>query len=95
MRVASIRGMDTHPTYPNIMVACEGTGRILIIDFILKSILNSFELRGFHLLHPQFSLNPGDCRFSKDGKYLVVSTEYGSISVFGYDLKNFYDTCPS
>jgi hypothetical protein len=47
------------------------------------------------LLHPHFALNPGDCRFSNDGRYFVVSTEYGSVSIFGYDLKNFYETCPS
>jgi len=74
IKVASVRGLDTHPIYPNIVAICEGTGRILILDFLLKTILNTFELRGFHLLHPQFSLNPGDCRFSKDGKYFVVST---------------------
>lgn len=74
MKVASVRGMDAHPIYPNIVLVCEGTGRILILDFLLKSIINTFELRGYHLLHPQFFLNPGDCRFSKDGKYFVVST---------------------
>lgn len=74
IKVASVRGMDTHPTYPNVAVICEGTGRILVIDFLLKTILNTFELKGFHLLYPYFSLNPGDCRFSKDGKYFVVST---------------------
>jgi hypothetical protein len=74
IKVASVRGMDAHPTYPNIVVVCEGTGRILVIDFLLKTILNTFELRGFHLLHPHFALNPGDCRFSKDGQYFVVST---------------------
>lgn len=42
IKVASVRGMDTHPTYPNIAVVCEGTGRILILDFLLKTILNTF-----------------------------------------------------
>jgi hypothetical protein len=42
IKLASVRGMDTHPIYPNVVLICEGTGRILMMDFILKTILNTF-----------------------------------------------------
>lgn len=95
MRVSSVRGLDAHPYYPNIVVICEGSGRILLFDFILKTVINVFELKGFHLLHPQYPLTPADCRFSKDGLSFVVSTESGTVSIFGYAIKSFYGLCPT
>lgn len=42
MKVASVRGLDAHPYYPNIVVICEGTGRIILFDIILKTVVNLF-----------------------------------------------------
>lgn len=45
-------------------------------------------------MHPQFRLIPSECRFSQDGLTFIVATEYGSISIYGYDSKIFYSMSP-
>jgi hypothetical protein len=67
----------------------------LLFDLFLGCIVNIFEERGFHILHPQFSLVPTECRFTKDGLSFIVSSEYGSVSLYGYDSKIFYGLSPS
>lgn len=72
--LSAIKAMDSHPNYPNIILICEANGRIILFDIFLKCIVNIFEERGFHILHPQFNLIPGDCKFSQDGFSFLVST---------------------
>jgi hypothetical protein len=31
----------------------------------------------------------------KDGLSFIVSSEYGSVSIYGYDIKKFYNLCPN
>ena len=45
-------------------------------------------------MHPQFQLIPTECHFTKDGLSFIVATEYGSISIYGYDSKNFFVGAP-
>lgn len=87
--------MDAHPYYPNILLICEAEGHIILFDLFLTCIVNVFEERGYHILHPQFSLIPTECRFAQDGLTLIVGSEYGSVSLYGYDAKPFYSLCPS
>lgn len=89
-----IRAMDPHPTFPNILLICEADGHILLFDIFVGCIVNTFEERGFHILYPQFQLIPTECHFTSDGLSFVVATEYGSISLYGYDDKSFYTMTP-
>ena len=72
--LSSIRAMDSHPVYSNIMVVCDSFGKVMIADIYENYIINIFEERAFHLNHPSFCLVPSDCRFSQDGMYLLVAT---------------------
>jgi bromodomain and WD repeat domain containing protein 1/3 len=94
LRVGGVRAMDAHPIYPNILLICEAEGHIILFDLFLGCIVNVFEERGYHILHPQFSLIPTECRFTQDGLSFIVSTEYGSVSLYGYDSKLFYALTP-
>lgn len=38
---------------------------------------------------------PSECRFSQDGLTLLVATEYGNFSIYGYDVKDFYQIYPT
>jgi hypothetical protein len=89
-----IRAMDAHPCYPNILLICEADGHILLFDIFLGCIVNTFEERGYHILHPQFQLIPTECHFTKDGLSFLIATEYGSVSLYGYDSKHFYTGSP-
>lgn len=86
--------MDAHPYFPNILLIGESDGHILFLDIFVGCIVNTFEERGFHLLHPQFQLIPSECHFTKDGLSFIVATEYGSVSLYGYDSKCFYAGTP-
>jgi len=66
--------MDAHPTYPNILLICEADGHVLLFDIFIGCVVNSFEERGYHILHPQFQLIPTECRFTKDGLSFLVAT---------------------
>ena len=57
-------------------------------------IVNTFEERGYHILHPHFHLIPTECHFTADGLSFLVATEYGSVSLYGYDSKAFFSTVP-
>ena len=87
--------MDAHPYYPNILLICEAEGNIILFDIFIGCVVNAFQERGYHILHPQFQLIPTECHFSKDGLSFIVATEYGSISIYGYDSKIFYTTAPT
>lgn len=93
--LASIKCMDSHPIFPNVMLICDGNGKILLADIYENIILNIFEERAFHLLYPEFCLSPSECRFSQDGMTFVVGTDYGNVSLYGYDLNDFYHIYPT
>lgn len=40
--LSSIRAMDRHPIYENIMVVCDSYGKIIIIDIYENYIVNIF-----------------------------------------------------
>lgn len=86
--------MDAHPTYPNILLICEADGHVLLFDIFIGCVVNTFEERGYHILHPQFQLIPTECRFTKDGLSFLVATQYGSVSLYGYDSKYFFTGAP-
>ena len=50
--LASIKCMDNHPTFPNVMLICDNNGKILLADIYENIILNIFEERAYHLMHP-------------------------------------------
>ena len=89
-----MRGLEFHPHYPNIMLIGDCYGKIILADIYLNSVVNIFEERGFHLGHPSFCVIPTECKFSQDGNFFLVSTEYGNVSLYGYDIKEFYDRIP-
>lgn len=72
--LSSIRALDSHPFYPNIMAICDSYGKIMLTDIYENYIVNIFEERAFHLSHPSFCLVPSECRFSQDGLTLLVAT---------------------
>lgn len=86
--------MDAHPYFPNILLICEADGHILLFDIFVGCVVNTFEERGFHILHPQFQLIPTECHFTKDGLSFIVATEYGSVSIYGYDDRCFFVGTP-
>ena len=93
--LSSIKCMDSHPIFSNVLLICDSFGKILLADIFENIILNMFEERAFHLSHPSFCLVPSECRFSQDGLSFLVATEYGNVSLYGYDIKNFYKTYPT
>jgi hypothetical protein len=56
--LSSIRAMDSHPFYPNVMVICDSYGKVIIVDIYENCVINIFEERAFHLNHPSFCLVP-------------------------------------
>jgi hypothetical protein len=58
IELSSIRAMDNHPFYPNVMLICDSFGKIMLIDIFQNYIINIFEERAFHLNHPSFCLVP-------------------------------------
>lgn len=72
--LSSIRAMDSHPYYSNIIAICDSYGKVMLTDIYENYIVNIFEERAFHLNHPSFCLAPSDCRFSMDGLSLLVAT---------------------
>lgn len=92
--LSSITCIDTHPTYQNIALICDSYGKLLLVDIFENFIINMFEERAYHLGHPNFCLVPAECRFSQDGYSFVIATEYGNVSLYGYDIKDFYNVTP-
>ena len=86
--------MDAHPYYPNILLICQADGHILLFDMFIGCVVNTFQERGYHISHPQFQLIPTECRFTKDGLSFIVATQYGSISLYGYDDRVFFVGSP-
>jgi hypothetical protein len=72
--VGGIKAMDSHPYFPNILLICEAEGHIILFDLFLGCVVNVFEERGYHILHPQFRLIPSECQFSLDGLSFIVAT---------------------
>jgi hypothetical protein len=93
--LSAIRAMDSHPFYPHIMLICDSYSKIMLTDIYENYIVNIFEERGFHLNYPSFCLVPTDCKFSQDGLSFIVATEYGNVSLDGYDVKDFYRVYPT
>lgn len=40
--LSSIRAMDAHPFYPNIMAICDSNGKIMLTDIYENYIINIF-----------------------------------------------------
>ena len=40
--LSSIRAMDSHPFYPNVMVICDSYGKVIIADIYENCIINIF-----------------------------------------------------
>ena len=74
LTLGGIKAMDSHPIYPNILLICEAEGHVILLDLFLGCVVNVFEERGYHILHPQFPLIPTECKFTEDGLYFIVST---------------------
>jgi hypothetical protein len=68
---------------------------VVILDIIECTMLAVFHSRGFHLGHPNFSVEPVEGKWSPDGDTFVVSSEYGNIAIYGYAVKEFYSLCPT
>lgn len=93
--LASIRAIDSHPYYEQIVAICDSFGKVMLTDIYENYVVNIFEERAFHLNHPSFCLAPVDCKFSLDGLSLVVATEFGNFSIYGYDIEQFYSEYPT
>jgi hypothetical protein len=86
--------LEPHPHHENIALYCECSGKVVLLDILQCVILTVFNSRGFHLGHPNFSVEPVEGKWSPTGDIFVVSSEYGNISIYGYGAKDMYRICP-
>lgn len=80
----NITGMCFHPTFKSILATSDQEGQVILWDCTLGLPIRVFYERGVHLKQPLWNAHVWDCCFSSCGKYLGVSTNFGSFSIYGY-----------
>ena len=79
-----VNGLAFHPKSSTIFVSVDTEGQVIFWDLIKGSAQRIFFENGMHIRHHLTPAAVWDCSFSKDGQRLIVSTGFGSFSVYGY-----------
>lgn len=75
--------IECHPKYEEVCCSADLDGNIMIWNIVSGELLNYFKEYSSHV-HLYDTANPiYDGRFSSDGQFLVVSSFYGSFSIYG------------
>lgn len=82
--------VECHPSQEELCVAADLEGNVIIWDIVKGVALNIFRETGEHVSMPSHPNLIYDGRFSPDGKTFVVSTFYGSFSLYGNRDPHFY-----
>jgi len=83
--------IDPHPIHEQILFSADFEGNIIIWDIQQGLILNMFKELAMPVLQPNLETPIVEGRFSPDGLSFVVSTFYGTYSVYGYGQKEIYN----
>ena len=88
---AEIYLIESHPIREEIILTGGFEGTLLLWDIKEGILLNMFQEIAIPIHNPQLENPVVDARFAPDGLSFVVTTFYGSFSVFGYGSKSIYN----
>lgn len=86
-----INGLSFHPSLHNVFVSVDINGQIIIWDCLTGTPLRIFYETGLHINQALLPAQLWDCCFSEDGKQLLVSSSFGTFTVYGYGTHEFSD----
>lgn len=87
----NVISMALHPTFENILVTSDAEGQIIFWDCTLGVATRIFVEHAGHIGNFLETNAASDCNFSKNGDLLIVGTQYGSFSLYGYGGAGTYD----
>jgi bromodomain and WD repeat domain-containing protein 1/3 len=86
--------LDAHPSQETVLLSADNEGLIVVWDILSSEILRVFYERGFHMRLPNLEMQILEGGWSPDGLSFAVSTAFGSFSVYGYGMREFYTQTP-
>lgn len=84
--------VNLHPKYERVCITTDIDGQIIFWDCCLGVALRVFQEHATHVGLNLEANSVSDSNFSKCGNLLVVGTNYGSFSVYGYGGSEFYES---
>jgi WD40 repeat protein len=82
--------MEVAPFSDSVIMTADYSGNIIFWDIEEGVLLNYFSEKGVSLNYPNTPCPIMDARFSSDGRLLIISTFYGTVSIYGVGLKENY-----
>jgi bromodomain and WD repeat domain-containing protein 1/3 len=82
----SIVLLEAHPIYDVVALSADENGSIILWNVEKGIPLKVFHERGYHLKLPNLEVPLLDGCFSPNGMNFVVSTDYGSFSIYGFGI---------
>lgn len=78
--------LETHPHIEEVALSADENGLIILWNVRKGLPLKVFHERGYHLKLPNLEVPLLDGCFSPNGMTFVVSTDFGSFSIYGYGV---------
>lgn len=85
--------INQHPKYERVCITTDLEGQIIFWDCLMGVAIRIFVEFASHIGLPLETNSVSDSNFSKCGNFLVVGTNYGSISVYGYGGSDIFEHC--
>jgi WD40 repeat protein len=82
--------MEVSPFSDSVVMTADYSGNIILWDIEEGVLLNYFSEKGVSLDYPNTPCPVMDGRFSGDGRLLIISTFYGTVSIYGIGCKDPY-----
>ncbi|CAD8114683.1 unnamed protein product [Paramecium sonneborni] len=86
--------LEAHPIYEEVALSADENGLIILWNVQKGVPLKVFHERGYHLKLPNLEVPLKDGCFSPNGMTFVVSTDYGSFSIYGFGIQEIFDQTP-
>ncbi|CAD8172085.1 unnamed protein product [Paramecium octaurelia] len=86
--------LEAHPIFEEVALSADENGLIILWNVQKGIPLKVFHERGYHLKLPNLEVPLKDGCFSPNGMTFVVSTDYGSFSIYGYGVQEIFDQTP-
>ena len=78
-----------------IMYAQYNNGIIVLYDIKEGIVLNYFQEKGSAINYPNTECPILNGVFSRDGLTFVITTYFGTFTIYGLGNNDFYKTCPT
>lgn len=75
--------IEAHPIFEQYMLTGDHDGQVVIWNLITGSAEHLFLERGVHIGYPLIAMPTVDCKWSPCGRSFIVSTVYGSFTLYG------------